>query len=74
MDSHLGGADLIARWGRRDAQYAARKTYGAIALTPEEVVGIVAWRRGEAERLPGTERIKALASLSRWTAPLGRRS
>lgn len=69
----MASIDLEARWSHRDRQYAERKTYGAIALTPEEVVGIVAWRRGEAERLPGAERIRALASLSRWTAPRGRR-
>jgi hypothetical protein len=68
----MASIDLEARWSHRDAQYAARKTYGAIALTPEEVIGIVAWRRGEAERLPGTERVKALARLAQWVSPRGR--
>jgi hypothetical protein len=65
--------ELEARWFARDNLYAQRKTYGEMALTLEEVEGIRAWRRTEANTLPGLERPKALTTLSQWMPPRGRR-
>lgn len=68
--------ELEARWSARDSLYRSRRVWGshkAHALTEEETAGIVAWRRREAEELPGSaERLKALTALSAWRPPIAR--
>jgi hypothetical protein len=61
------------RWSRRDAAYAARKSWGQPVLTEDEVRGITWWRGLEASLLPEKERTKALIRLSMWTPPIGMR-
>lgn len=50
-------AELVAIWQERDRRYARRRA-GGLTLTEHTIVG--GWRRSEVDRLPVSERARAL--------------
>jgi hypothetical protein len=71
----MTSAQLQLKWAQRDSQYANRRVLdGGLALSEDEVVSVVWWRKAEAAALKGLERTKAMTLLSAWVSPRGRRS